>query len=258
MINANTLRRIAREEDVPAGVAEKDYALTWLLYGIYESKLSSKLVFMGGTAIRKVYFPEAWRFSEDLDFACPHKITPEDLKEGLNEALNKSAEESGMNYAIDSYHPTEGHATSRVQYTGPLGGRNNIKLDIHLREKLADKPVQMTLKSKYPDLKDFIVLAYTLDEILAEKMRSIMQRGKSRDYYDVWRLLKEHPFNKKEIQDLLKKKCTLNNIPYEPQEIFKPQKLKEAEEHWNTALKHLTKQLPEFKTAIKELKEQLK
>ena len=35
------------------------------------------------------------------------------------------------------------------------------------------------------------VLAYPLEELLAEKIRSLIERGKSRDYYDVWRLLKE-------------------------------------------------------------------
>jgi predicted nucleotidyltransferase component of viral defense system len=258
MISANTLRRIARIEDAPAGVAEKDYALTWLLYGIYNSKLSDKLVFMGGTAIRKVYFPGTWRFSEDLDFACPFEITPDGLKQGLNEALSKAAEESGMNYAMDSYHATEGHVTSRIQYTGPLGGRNNIKIDVHLREKLVSKPVQVTLISMYPDLGDFPLIAYTLDEILAEKMRSIMQRGKSRDYYDVWRLLKEHSFNKKRIQKMFIEKCTLNGIPCQPEIMFKPERLKEAETHWDAALKHLVKQLPVFKEVINELKEQLR
>lgn len=48
---------------------EKDYALNCLLDGIEKvRKLHLGLVFKGGTALRKVYFPN-WRHSEDLDFS---------------------------------------------------------------------------------------------------------------------------------------------------------------------------------------------
>lgn len=61
------IRRIAREEGLSAGVVEKDYAITWLLRGYYrrDSGLRRSLVLKGGTAIRKVYYPSTWRFSED-------------------------------------------------------------------------------------------------------------------------------------------------------------------------------------------------
>ncbi len=68
MITAEETKRLARGQGLAAGVLEKDYALTWLLSGIYheDSKLRDVLIFKGGTAIRKAYFP-TWRLSEDLD-----------------------------------------------------------------------------------------------------------------------------------------------------------------------------------------------
>jgi len=258
MINANILRKIAREKDIPAAVAEKDYALTWLLHGLYNSPLSGKLAFMGGTAIRKVYFPETWRYSEDLDFAHPEKTTPENVRNSIDAALTKASEDSGLRYSVGSYHPTEGHITSRIKYSGPLGAANNIKLDIHLREKLVNQPVEAILHTGYPDIMDFKILAYPLEEILAEKIRSIMQRGKSRDYYDVWRLLKEREFDNARMMELVKRKCEINSIPYTPENMFDTPRLKEAGEHWNKALKHLTKKLPEFNTVVEELQTKLK
>jgi hypothetical protein len=71
LISAERIRRIAREEKLAVGVVEKDYVLTWLLKGVYlvNSDLRNNFVLKGGTAIRKAYFPQTWRFSEDLDFS---------------------------------------------------------------------------------------------------------------------------------------------------------------------------------------------
>ncbi|WP_187147634.1 nucleotidyl transferase AbiEii/AbiGii toxin family protein [Candidatus Nitrososphaera gargensis] len=70
MIDAERIRRLAREEKIGAAVVEKDYALTWLLSGFFlkDSQLKDSFVLKGGTAIRKAFFPGKWRFSEDLDF----------------------------------------------------------------------------------------------------------------------------------------------------------------------------------------------
>ncbi len=66
-MNEGELRRTAKTTGFDLATLEKDYALTWLLSGIYsrDSKLRELLIFKGGTAIRKIYFPE-WRLSERL------------------------------------------------------------------------------------------------------------------------------------------------------------------------------------------------
>ena len=47
---------------------EKDYVLSWILYGIAcHTQFSRAIVFKGGTVLKKVYFQD-YRFSEDLDF----------------------------------------------------------------------------------------------------------------------------------------------------------------------------------------------
>jgi len=61
LIPADRIRKIARERKFPAGVMEKDYALSWLLSGIYSSNLKDIFIFKGGTALSKVYFPKIWR-----------------------------------------------------------------------------------------------------------------------------------------------------------------------------------------------------
>ena len=259
MISAEQIKRIAREEKLTAGVVEKDYAITWLLRGFYlvNSGLDDIFVLKGGTAIRKVYFPQTWRFSEDLDFTVANAVESGSIKEFMQQVFDRLLQESGINYSFESFHPTEGSIIANVQFLGPLNFTNRIRHDISLKEKMVQEPERRPIRTNYSDLPKFEVLVYPLSEILAEKIRSIMQRGYSRDYYDVWRLLKENQFKDSEIKKLLKRKCELNRIKYEPSLLFDERRLSEAQSFWEKGLLHLTKELPEFETIISEIKERL-
>ncbi len=259
MISADHIRRIAREEKLGVGIVEKDYALSWLLRGYYlvNSGLDDSFILKGGTAIRKVYFPRTWRFSEDLDFTIAKVMKPESIKEFMQKVFETLLRESGISYSFESFHATEGSIIANVQFLGPLKFTNRIRHDISLKEKMVLVPERRRVRTNYSDLAEFEALAYSLSEILAEKIRSIMQRGYSRDYYDVWRLLKEGKFKDSEIKKLVKMKCKLNRIRYEPSLLFDENRLSEAQSFWEKGLLHLTKELPEFEIMISETKERL-
>ncbi len=67
-------RKLAGKYQIPLGTLEKDYALTNLLSVIANFPKLNKMVFKGGTALKKVYF-ENFRFSEDLDFVCLEDVS---------------------------------------------------------------------------------------------------------------------------------------------------------------------------------------
>jgi len=70
MIKPGEIQQIARVVGVRDQQIEKDYILSWILFGIAKhEQLSKAIVFKGGTVLKKVYF-EDYRFSEDLDFHC--------------------------------------------------------------------------------------------------------------------------------------------------------------------------------------------
>lgn len=240
-------------------MVEKDYALTWLLRGIYlsGSRIRDSFVLKGGTAIRKVYFPQTWRFSEDLDFTVVGNKDAEDIRTSMQQVFDMLLQESGIRFSFDSFHATPGAIIVNVQFLGPLNFTNRIKHDVNLKEKLVLEPEWRQIVSDYPDLPEFSVLAYSLNEILVEKIRSIMQRGYSRDYYDVWRLFKENELNDSEIKRLLIRKCELRGIKYEPRLLFDEERLGEARSFWVKGLAYLTRELPEFEIVISELKDRL-
>lgn len=257
-MDENELRRQARKIGFDVATLEKDYALTWLLSSIYwnESKLRDILIFKGGTAIRKIYFPE-WRLSEDMDFTIIKKVDPQNLKQGFEEVFLSVNRMSDIVYSFSAFNPREFVVFADVQFLGPMGFKNRISFDISLKEKLIDKPLQINVKPEYDNIPSFEVLVYSPNEILVEKLRSILQRGKARDYYDVWRLLKENDYNYSMIRELLIKKCYITGVEFKPDLFFDCNRLSEAKKFWTIALARLTRYLPDFELVVKDLRSML-
>lgn len=257
MLTEEEIRRIARARGLNVGLAEKDYVIDWLLKGMYESGIGKSLLFKGGTAIKKVYFQETWRFSHDLDFTAL-RLEIGETESLLKRVFRNIEGASAVRMDFGSFHKTEGSIIASVQFTGPLNAKNRIRVDITFNEKVIEKPAHKTIKSPYPDIGSYAVYAYSLNEILAEKIRSIIQRGKSRDYYDVWLLLKTGDFDMKKIREILEEKCMFKGIEFRKELIFDAEKLKIAKGFWEAGLKELVKNLPDFDLVVTELKEMMK
>ncbi len=60
MLDDTAIRSLARELGVRTDYAEKDYVNSWVLYRIYTTEFGDDLLFKGGTALSKLYFPETW------------------------------------------------------------------------------------------------------------------------------------------------------------------------------------------------------
>jgi predicted nucleotidyltransferase component of viral defense system len=79
MIKPGEIQQKARVIGVRDQQIEKDYILSWILFGIAKhEQLSKAIVFKGGTVLKKVYF-EGYRFSEDLDFTLLNSKTTNEL-----------------------------------------------------------------------------------------------------------------------------------------------------------------------------------
>lgn len=84
MILAGEVSKIAHRLGLGDRTSEKDYVLTWVLLAIADSPMRDYLAFKGGTAIKKVYFPD-YRFSEDLDFTLlALQVTNEQVRAGID------------------------------------------------------------------------------------------------------------------------------------------------------------------------------
>jgi len=94
LIDKRELLEKARERNLNLQIIEKDYVLGWLLYGLHGF---DHLAFKGGTALAKVYFPETWRLSEDLDFAFQGESF-EAITESLGDVFSALKKQSGIKF----------------------------------------------------------------------------------------------------------------------------------------------------------------
>jgi predicted nucleotidyltransferase component of viral defense system len=135
-----------------------------------------------------------------------------------------------------------------------------IKIDITLDEPLILKPQIKEIYHPYSDMlkEGKRILAYTYEELFAEKLRALVQRLRPRDLYDVASLYHHKPanINPAAIRETLTKKCAIRSVPY-PEiariETHNNRRLLESE--WSTQLRHQMSELKSFELYIKKLKE---
>lgn len=153
-------------------------------------------------------------------------------------------------------HSNEGWLTSKFQYNGPLG-KDTVKMEITKENKpYGFGRLEVPRAYDYPE---FDVEVYTLDEILAEKTRAIIQRRKIRDYYDVWRLLKTQSFDTEKIKKIFLEKMKIEGIPYNGIDQFFPEGIVATLEPFlEVGLTRLSRDpLPPLETIMKELRTSL-
>lgn len=252
MISRDRLRTLARENKVTVGLMEKNYVNSWILYALYGSPLKDKLAFKGGTALSKIYFPGIWRFSEDLDLTAVGEINGEEFVKELESALSNASERSGISFDIRSTHFTSGYIQIKVQYEASLGQKNTTKLDITPDEILSFGLEEKT--HSFEDIPEFTVVAYPLDEIIVEKIRSLFERDRARDFFDVSKVLEMDAISDIErIARALKEKMKHKQMDLKLE--FSESEVEDVKSYWDTALDRLisTAEKPEFSEAIQEI-----
>ena len=260
MISKADLQRLAKREKIALGVLEKDYVLTEVLKALSQvASLNDLLVFKGGTALRKVYFAD-WRYSEDLDFTAKHEMKEEELRQSLDEWYSQVEQTSQIRLTTKMLHKPNGYARVRTQFIGPLSYLGMIFMDLSFDEPLCLEPEQRQILSQPFSSEGQKVLAYPLEELLAEKIRSLMERGKSRDYYDVWMLLKEKAsiLDFKLLGQVLDKKLTHKKLTLTDINDFLPKDAETLKQYWASELEQQIIQLPSLDTVIEELQYMLR
>jgi predicted nucleotidyltransferase component of viral defense system len=259
MLSRAELQRLANRKKVALGILEKDYVLTEVLKALSRApELKDVLVFKGGTALRKIYFPH-WRYSEDLDFTVKHDIAKEELRRAFDTWYRQVEQASQIQLTTKTFHKPNGYARTRTQFLGPLAYPGMIYMDLSFDEPLCLEPQYRTVLTAPFTGEQRRVLVYPLEELLAEKMRSLLERGKSRDYYDVWKLLKEHPsqLNLDLLGTVLTQKLAHKSLYLHSMGSFLPQDIEGLKRYWEKDLRQQVSSLPPLEEVLKELQDML-
>lgn len=160
---------------------EQDLIITKALLQIYEHpRLKEILAFRGGTALNKLVFKPASRYSEDIDLVQintePIGPTIDLIQEILNPWLGKPKRSASQGLATLSYR-------TMSEDNFPI----KVKIEINTREHFSILGFQKYSFSSNSTWSPGTVeiLTYKIEELLGTKLRALYQRRKGRDLYDL-------------------------------------------------------------------------
>ncbi|MFZ4477383.1 MAG: nucleotidyl transferase AbiEii/AbiGii toxin family protein [Saprospiraceae bacterium] len=263
MIKPGEIQQKARAVSVRDQQIEKDYILSWILFGISKHDFLSKtIVFKGGTVLKKVYFEE-YRFSEDLDFTLLDSETSNELIfSSFRSVFDFIREEANIPLEIiDNNEHEDGGINFYISFIGPLGGQGNnksVKVDISRSEHLAFEPIIKSVLTGYSDMEAHQLLCYSLEEVLVEKMRSVMQRMQARDFYDIWYLLEEHGMEADFYLNEFETKCKSKDLLYTDFPKKLTERLPQYKGRWQNSMREQIKNLPDFDQVERDVKKHVK
>ncbi|MDI6729126.1 MAG: nucleotidyl transferase AbiEii/AbiGii toxin family protein [Thermodesulfovibrionales bacterium] len=264
MITTAELHRIAEKEGLRFDQTEKDYVILWVLRGLVHSGITKHgWIFKGGTCLRHCYY-EGYRFSEDIDFSCrPGGDNLETSLELLQKAADRVQSESGVRITVKKPLTIPGDFQIEIPLEYSRGGARRqglpqVKVHLTFDEPILDTQIVCSIKSQYSDLSTFKVHSYTKKEIVAEKLRSLLQQQKKwprpRDLYDLWYMLcrsGEH-FTWAELFPMFQEKCRVREIKPDISGLTSANLKEWNRNAWKDRLGPMLKELPDFEIVWKE------
>ncbi len=198
MIDKQEIDTKSDELGVHVANVQRDYVFGWLLAGLAQAgnRLRPSLILKGGNCFRKAYFEHA-RFSNDLDFSTQTELDADALMEGLSQACTFAGERSGVEFLVDQSRVSERSLAdneakiyeARV-YFKSFYGEEDVRIRVDLDVKEFDRlflPIQSRrLIHAYSDVAQFQadIRCVKLEELLASKLKALLQRQHSPDLYD--------------------------------------------------------------------------
>ena len=162
---------------------EQDLVISRALVELFSNPTIAKaLAFRGGTALYKLHVTPALRYSEDIDLVQVRAESAGPLMDAMRAVLDPWL-------GAPRWKQTEGRVTFVYRFLSeaapPLPMR--LKVEINTREHFAvhgfiEQPFAVQSRWFRGSCR---IQTYTLDELLATKLRALYQRRKGRDLFDL-------------------------------------------------------------------------
>jgi len=276
MILQKEIVTVAAQKGVVKSTIDKDWALGHFIDAIFSiPELREKLIFKGGSCLKKCYLPD-YRFSEDLGFTSIDK----DLiltRKHLENILAHLKQRIEMLTHIESlkeliYEDKLTGYEAIIKFWGSDHKRNEpppipqrwltkLKIEIILYELVLFPVSKRDVTHNYSDKlteNSLQIPCYSIEEVIAEKLRSLIQRSYTapRDFYDIWYLSKYFPeLEYKSIVDAFHRKLKFKRLVFTGvEQLINPEHDKQLSAAWKNSLAHqITGELSDFETIKKEL-----
>lgn len=178
---------------------EQDLIICRALVEIFShSLLAENLAFRGGTALFKLHLAPA-RYSEDIDLVQVHAGPIGPVMHAIQEKLNSWL-------GTPKRSRSEGRVTLIYRVLSEEEVPLKLKIEINTREHFTVEGYQkqpFAVQSRWFN-GNCEITTYTLEELLATKLRALYQRRKGRDLFDLWLGLTEAKADAERIVHIFK------------------------------------------------------
>ncbi len=175
---------------------EQDLILSRILVAIFSDPfLYKELAFRGGTALHKLFFSPAVRYSEDIDLVRTGKGPISNIADNLRNHLEPWLGKPKID-------PTSRSFKMKFSFNpeGIPSAKQRIKIEINIEECFSILPRssrELTINSGWFSGRTTIN-TFHFNELIATKLRALYQRSKGRDLFDLWLALDHKDFNAQE------------------------------------------------------------
>ncbi len=237
MIDKKEIDKKAELFQIKTSNVQRDYVFGWLLNAIYQNEyLSNILILKGGNCFRKAYFPET-RFSSDLDFSTQVAIDMEAIKHELDTCCNVAQNMSGIKFITEQNKIEHDRVIdkdtsvykAKIYFRDFYGKESSIVIHIKLDITEFDKiylPIEARpLIHPYSDAADCNshIKCLSLEELIANKMKCLIQRRHSHDLYDlIYAVFFDHEVqvNRSTVMSTFLRKTIFSSSPGSAKEIL--------------------------------------
>lgn len=228
MIERDEIEAKSAELSVHTTNVQRDYVFGWLLFGIYQSPLKERLVLKGGNCLRKAYFAAA-RFSSDLDFATEGALDSDYLRAQLDAVCVVVSSASGVVFDCSKNIVREKTRVdkdlrvweARLFFRDFFGKQSaitiSVRMDVTQFERFWLPTIARPLLHGYSDAQECAVdlRCMKLEEVLASKLKCLIQRRHVADLYDYvyWLFFGAEVVNVTEVVSVFLKKTIYQRAP---------------------------------------------
>ena len=174
-------------------MVEHDLIICRALICLYTNEtIKNSLAFRGGTALNKLYIKPGSRYSEDIDFV---QKRPEPIGQVIN-----NIRDSLKDWLGEPKRKITQHGAKLIySYQSTSGSTAKLKIEINTTEHFQVLPlIQMPFSIDSEWFKGACEIStYSLEELMATKLRALYQRRKGRDLFDMWYILTNKLINVK-------------------------------------------------------------
>lgn len=170
---------------------EQDLIISRALVEIFNHELlGSTLRFRGGTALNKIIFPQPLRYSEDIDLVRTEASPIGPVLDALRDVL-----EPWLGHAHFAASQVAPKLRFRVPSEDDPDVQIRLKVEINIAEIEAfDAPAAIAYSVENPWFSGATTIAsFSPEELMATKLRALLQRDKGRDLFDLDHALTSFP-----------------------------------------------------------------